>query len=61
MEEEEEEGKIPRFIRHCTPLRCENGRFSSTDLPETELALEDDESGNAGSIRGCDMVLRQAF
>lgn len=50
----EEEGKIPRLIRHCTPLRCANCRFCSTEL-------EDDDSGNAASIGASVIVFRQFF
>lgn len=56
-EEEEEEGKTPRFIRHCTLLRCAKCRFTSIDLSKTWAALEDEDSGNAGSTGAWDMVL----
>lgn len=59
MEEEEDHGKIPRFIRHRTPLRCANCRFTSTDLSETEPAVEGNDSGNAGSIRAGGMVVEE--
>lgn len=50
----EEEGKIPRLIRHCTPLRCANCRFCSTEL-------EDDDFGNAASIGASVIVFQQFF
>lgn len=51
IEVEEEEGKTPRFMRHCKPLRSPKRRFSGADPGGTASEVEgggtdDDGSGN---------------
>lgn len=59
---EVEDGKTPRLIRHCKPLRSPNCRLSgAADSWETAPELKgdgtDDDSGNGGTTRAGAMVI----
>jgi hypothetical protein len=51
MEAAEEEGKTPRFIRHCNPLRSPNLLFSGSDLRETESELKIGDNNGSTTAR----------